>query len=64
MKSWCIPKPSASFVCKMEDVLEVYHRPYDPLRPVVCLDERPKTLRDTPAGRLAPSPGQGGSAGL
>ncbi len=53
--SWCIPKPSASFVCKMEDVLEVYHRPYDPLRPVVCLDERPKTLRDAPgaACRLA-----------
>jgi hypothetical protein len=23
----------------MEDVLDVYHRPYDPLRPVVCLDE-------------------------
>ena len=28
----------------MEDVLEVYHRPYDPLRPVVCLDERPVAL--------------------
>lgn len=23
----------------MEDVLEVYQRPYDPLRPVVCIDE-------------------------
>jgi hypothetical protein len=23
----------------MEDVLDVYQRPYDPLRPVVCLDE-------------------------
>jgi DDE superfamily endonuclease len=26
----------------MEDVLEVYHRPYDPERPVVCLDEASK----------------------
>jgi len=28
----------------MEDVLEVYHRPYDPERPVVCLDESSKQL--------------------
>jgi hypothetical protein len=28
----------------MEDVLEVYHRPYDPLRPMVCLDEAGKQL--------------------
>jgi len=42
----------------MEDVLEVYHRPYDRLRPVVCLDERPKTLRGTPRGRLPARPGQ------
>ena len=42
----------------MEDVLEVYHRPYDPLRPVVCLDERPKTLRGTPRGSLRARPGQ------
>jgi hypothetical protein len=28
----------------MEDVLEVYHRPYDPDRPQVCLDETSKQL--------------------
>jgi transposase len=28
----------------MEDVLEVYRRPYDPLRPVVCMDESTKQL--------------------
>jgi hypothetical protein len=28
----------------MEDVLEVYHRPYDERRPLVCLDEVPKQL--------------------
>lgn len=32
----------------MEDVLEVYTRPYDPLRPLVCMDEIAKQLlRDT-----------------
>jgi hypothetical protein len=28
----------------MEDVLEVYHRPYDPDKPQVCLDETSKQL--------------------
>jgi len=28
----------------MEDVLTVYHRPYDPARPVVCMDELCKQL--------------------
>ncbi|MFE1599449.1 IS630 family transposase [Methylobacterium sp. ID0610] len=44
-KMWCIPpKHSAEFVFHMEDVLEVYCRPYDPRRPVVCLDESFKQL--------------------
>jgi hypothetical protein len=28
----------------MEDILEVYHRPHDPERPVVCLDKTSKQL--------------------
>ena len=43
----------------MEDVLEVYQRPYDPKRPVVCLDEISKTLHDTPHGTLPLQPGEG-----
>jgi transposase len=39
-KQWCIPTaPDAEFVFHMEDVLEVYTRPYDPARPLVCMDE-------------------------
>lgn len=42
---WCIPpEQDAAFVCQMEQVLEVYKRPYDPRRPVVCMDEQPKQL--------------------
>ena len=26
-------------MCAMEEVLEVYHRPYNPLHPVVCMDD-------------------------
>ena len=33
------PKADAEFVAAMEDVLEVYHRPYDEARPLVCLDD-------------------------
>ena len=28
----------------MEKVLDVYRKPYDPMRPVVCMDESPKQL--------------------
>jgi len=33
---WCIPPDAnAEFVAHMEDILDVYQRPYDPKRPVV-----------------------------
>ena len=42
---WKIPPlHNAEFVYRMEDVLEVYHRPYDPKRPVVGMDEASKQL--------------------
>jgi hypothetical protein len=42
----------------MEDVLEVYHRPYDPSRPQVCLDEASKQLVGETVHPLPPEPGQ------
>ncbi len=42
----------------MEDVLEVYRRPYDPKRPVVCLDETSKQLIGEVAAPVLASPGQ------
>jgi len=42
----------------MEYVLYVYQLPYDPKRPVVCIDEGGKELRDTPQGTLPMQPGQ------
>jgi hypothetical protein len=42
---WCIPpKQDAAFVAAMEQVLTVYQRPYDPLFPVVNMDEQPIQL--------------------
>ena len=42
----------------MEDVLEVYARPYNPKCPVVCIDEGAKELRSTPRGTLCVQPGK------
>lgn len=42
---WCIPsKDDPDFIAHMEDVLDVYERPYNPLQPVICLDEKPYQL--------------------
>ena len=42
----------------MEDVLDVYHRPYDPARPVVCMDEASKQLIGEIRDPLPARPGQ------
>jgi hypothetical protein len=56
---WCIPpEQDAAFVCNMEQVLEVYKRPYDPLRPVVCMDEQPKQLIAEVSQPVVTAPGQ------
>lgn len=39
-----MPEASAEFVCQMEEVLDVYQRPYDAKRPLVCFDEARRQL--------------------
>jgi hypothetical protein len=42
---WVIPpEADAEFVAHMENVLEVYARPFDPAHPVICMDEQPVQL--------------------
>lgn len=44
---WCIPsKDDADFVACMEDVLDIYELPYDPIYLVACMDEKPYQLLD------------------
>jgi hypothetical protein len=55
---WCIPpERDCEFVAAMEDVLEVYKRPADPAKPVVCLDESSKQLVGEIRTPLPPAPG-------
>ncbi len=51
---WCIPpKESPDFIAHMEDVLEVYEKPYDSQKPVICMDEKPYQM---PGDHLEPLP--------
>lgn len=56
---WCIPPDAdAEFVCAMEAVLDVYRRPYDAARPVVCFDEKSKQLVGEVATPVPAAPGR------
>jgi hypothetical protein len=58
VKRFCIPpEENAAFVCAMEDVLDVYHRPYNSQRPQVCLDETSKQLVGHVQTPIAARPG-------
>jgi len=53
---WVVADLDEEYITKMEDVLEVYERPYNQQEPVVCLDEKPITLHADvrPASPAAP----------
>jgi len=57
---WCIADTaSADFVCHMEDVLELYKKPYDAKWPcVVCMDELNKQLKQSKAPDMLVKPGR------
>ncbi|MCP4539726.1 MAG: IS630 family transposase [Chloroflexi bacterium] len=58
-EQWVIPpEANAHFVCAMEDILDLYHEPYDPMRPVVCFDEATKQLIAEKRAALPMKPGQ------
>ena len=52
------PEASAEFVASMERVLDVYKRPLDTRRPVVCMDETPRQLIGQTREPIAAAPGQ------
>lgn len=55
---WCVPELTPEFIERMEDVLNLYEKPYDPQEPVICLDEKPvQLLKD----KRLPIPGKPGS---
>lgn len=49
--------PSGEYVARMGDVIEVYHRPHDPKRPQVCVDETSEQLVSETRDPLPVGPG-------
>ena len=46
LEYWVIPPDAdAEFAAHMEAVLDLYAQPYDPTRPVLCMDEQPVQLQ-------------------
>lgn len=55
---WCTPsKEDTDFVAHMEEVLDVYELPYAPMRPVVCMNQKPYQLFDDVREPLPVRPG-------
>jgi hypothetical protein len=55
---WCVADLDEEYIAKMEGVLEVYERPYDPEQPVVCVDEKPVTMHADVRPTSAAVPGR------
>ena len=55
---WCIPEASAEYVACMEDVLDLYEQPFDPVRPVVCYDEWRRALIGETRESIPAAPGR------
>jgi len=57
-EQWCIGQITGSYLWHMEDVLDQYEMPYDPLRPQICFDERPCFLIEDVGAIIPMSPGK------
>jgi hypothetical protein len=55
---WCIAELDQAYIQKMEDVLAVYEKPYNPAQPVLCLDEKPITLHADVRAPIPVKPGK------
>ena len=56
---WVIPpKQNGEFVAHMEDILDLYHQPYEPDVPLVCMDEQPVQLIKETRIPVPPVPGR------
>ena len=55
---WCIAELDQAYIQKMEDVLAIYEKPYNPAQPVVCLDEKPISLHADVRAPIPAKPGK------
>ena len=54
---WCIETIDSEYRKRMYDVLDLYEEDYDPKRPIICLDEKPKQLIEDKRKPIPMKPG-------
>src|SRR3989442_3217104 len=54
----CVGKLDEEYVARMEGVLALYEKPYEPQEPVVCLDEKPVSLHAEVRPPIPAAPGR------
>lgn len=54
---WCIGQITGEYLARMEDVLALYHLPYDEKLPMICMDELPFQLLSEKVEPLEMKPG-------
>ncbi|MEZ4736757.1 MAG: hypothetical protein R3E79_57485 [Caldilineaceae bacterium] len=59
-QQWCIGL-TPKFLAQMERILDLYTQPYDPQRPLWCVDERPCQLLGDTLVPIAMQPGKNGA---
>lgn len=53
---WCIPEIDNQFIERMEDIMDLYEKPYDPQEPVIGFDEKAKQLIEDKRPRIPMKP--------
>ena len=54
---WCIQTIDSEYRKRMYDVLDLYEEDFDPKRPLICLDEKPKQLIEDKRKPIPMKPG-------
>ncbi len=54
---WCIQQITPEYRDRMYDILDLYNDPYDPKRPVLGVDEKPKQLLEDARAPIPMKPG-------
>lgn len=52
---WCVPKLTPEYIERMEQLLDLYAKPYDEEEPVICIDEKSKQLLQNVRSPILPT---------
>lgn len=55
---WCIQEITEEYKTRMYRLLDLYKEPYDPMQPVVCMDEKSKQLLEDSRSPIKAKPGK------